>query len=63
MTKVDPRRLVFFGLMWIAAVSIWRVGATTDMTFWQISIPLMLMGLGLPFFFVPITAHRARQRR
>lgn len=57
MAKVDPRRLVCFGLLWIAAVSIWRVGATTDMTFWQVSVPLMLLGLGLPFFFLPITAH------
>jgi DHA2 family multidrug resistance protein len=57
MTKVDPRRLVCFGLVWIAAVSVWRVGATTDMTFWQVSVPLMLLGLGLPFFFLPITAH------
>ena len=57
MTKVDPRRLVCFGMLWIGAVSIWRMGATTDMTFWQVSVPLMLMGLGLPFFFLPITAH------
>src|SRR4026208_2225268 len=57
MTKVDPRRLVCFGMLWIAGVSIWRMGATTDMTFWQVSVPLMLLGLGLPFFFLPITAH------
>jgi hypothetical protein len=31
--------------------------ATTDMTFWQVSVPLMLLGLGLPFIFLPITAH------
>jgi MFS family permease len=57
MTKVDPRRLVCFGMLWIGAVSLWRMGSTTDMTFWQVSVPLMLMGLGLPFFFLPITAH------
>jgi DHA2 family multidrug resistance protein len=57
MTKVDPRRLVCFGMLWIGAVSLWRMGATTDMTFWQVSVPLMLLGLGLPFFFLPITAH------
>ncbi|MGH8236862.1 MAG: hypothetical protein ACREXP_07535 [Steroidobacteraceae bacterium] len=27
------------------------------MTFWQVSVPLMLLGLGLPIFFLPITAH------
>ena len=25
------------------------------MSFWQISIPLLFMGIGLPFFFVPVT--------
>jgi MFS transporter, DHA2 family, multidrug resistance protein len=57
MAKVDPRRLVSFGLVWLAVVSAWRIGATTDMTFWQVSMPLLLMGLGLPFFFIPVTSH------
>jgi DHA2 family multidrug resistance protein len=26
------------------------------MTYWQIAIPLLAMGVGLPFFFVPVTA-------
>jgi len=54
--KVDPRRLIFFGLVWLAGVTALRTVATTDMTYWQISLPLILMGLGLPFFFVPLTA-------
>jgi MFS transporter, DHA2 family, multidrug resistance protein len=54
-TKVDPRKLVFFGLLWLGGVLALRTGATTDMTFWQISGPLLMMGLGLPFFFVPVT--------
>jgi MFS transporter, DHA2 family, multidrug resistance protein len=54
-TKVDPRKLVFFGLVWLGGVLSLRTFATTDMTFWQISRPLLMMGLGLPFFFVPIT--------
>jgi MFS transporter, DHA2 family, multidrug resistance protein len=54
-TRVDPRRLVFFGLAWLGGVLAFRTMATTDMTFWQISGPLLAMGLGLPFFFVPIT--------
>jgi DHA2 family multidrug resistance protein len=56
MTKTDPRRLVFAGLAWLALVMMWRTIATTDMTYWQIARPLVLMGLGLPFFFVPLTA-------
>ena len=54
--KTDPRRLIFLGLVWLAGIMMIRTIATTDMTYWQISVPLLLMGLGLPFFFVPITA-------
>lgn len=54
--KLDPRRLVFFGLMWIAAVMLLRTYVTMDVTYWQIAIPLILMGFGLPLFFVPLTA-------
>jgi len=54
--KVDPRRLIFGGLVWLAIVTMLRTVATTDMTYWQIAHPLILMGLGLPFFFVPLTA-------
>jgi MFS transporter, DHA2 family, multidrug resistance protein len=54
-TKVDPRKLVFFGLTWLGGVLALRTVATTGMSFWQISGPLLMMGLGLPFFFVPVT--------
>jgi DHA2 family multidrug resistance protein len=54
-TKVDPRKLIFFGLVWLGGVLAFRTIATTDMSFWQISGPLLAMGLGLPFFFVPVT--------
>jgi DHA2 family multidrug resistance protein len=56
LAKVDPRRMIFIGLIWIAIVTWLRSSVTNDVTYWQISIPLMLMGLGLPFFFVPLTA-------
>jgi len=56
LSKVDPRRMIFTGLLWIAIVTWLRSSVTNDVTYWQISIPLMLMGLGLPFFFVPLTA-------
>lgn len=56
MAKVDPRRLVFIGLIWLALVTAIRCMVTNDVTYWQISIPLALMGFGLPFFFVPLTA-------
>jgi MFS transporter, DHA2 family, multidrug resistance protein len=56
MSKADPRRLVFIGLIWLAGVTASRAFLTVDATYWQISIPLLLMGAGLPFFFVPLTA-------
>jgi len=56
MTKLDPRRLIFCGVMWLACVTTIRVGYTTEASYWQIALPLLLMGLGMPFFFVPLTA-------
>ena len=55
-TKKDPRMLVFGGVMWIGLIIGYRAIATTDMTYWDISWPLILMGLGMPFFFIPSTA-------
>ena len=54
-SKVDPRRLVFGGVIGLGLVTLWRTVATTDMGFWHISVPLMFMGLAMPFFFIPTT--------
>ena len=54
-SKRDPRLLVFMGVIWMGLVTLWRGGATTDMGFWNIAIPLMVMGFGLPLFFIPTT--------
>jgi DHA2 family multidrug resistance protein len=54
--KLDPRRIVFTGLVWIGLVMLLRTTLTSDATYWQIAIPLILMGIGLPLFFVPLTA-------
>lgn len=54
-SKFDPRKLVFAGVVWMGVVTFWRTIATTDMGFWDISIPLVVMGFALPFFFIPTT--------
>lgn len=54
--KFDPRRIVFAGLVWIGGVTLLRTALTTDVTYWQIVLPLVLMGIGMPLFFVPLTA-------
>ena len=53
--KMDPRPLVFAGVMWLGAVTLYRSFATTDMGFWQVALPLLFQGVGMPFFFVPLT--------
>jgi DHA2 family multidrug resistance protein len=54
--KVDLRRLVFGGVAWLGLVTLLRAIATTDMGYWDVSQPIMLMGLGMPFFFIPTTS-------
>jgi len=57
MTKIrDPRLIVFVGLAWIALIMYLRTALTSDVTYWQIAQPLLFMGIGLPLFFVPLTA-------
>lgn len=53
--KVDPRRLIFGGVLWMGLVTIWRMTSNSDMGYWDVSLPLMFLGLGIPFFFVPTT--------
>jgi len=53
--RVDARKLVFGGVVWLGIITLYRTIATTDMDYWSVSLPLMLMGLGLPFFFIPLT--------
>lgn len=54
--KMDPRKLVFVGVLWLGLMTLYRTVATTDMTYWDVALPLMLLGLGMPFFFIPSTA-------
>ncbi|MBN8443691.1 MAG: DHA2 family efflux MFS transporter permease subunit [Thauera sp.] len=54
-TRGDPRKLVFAGVIWMGLVTLWRTVATTDMGFWDIALPLLVMGFALPFFFIPTT--------
>lgn len=53
--KIDARRLVFLGVTWMALTILWRSFFTTDVTYLDNALPILLMGIGLPFFFVPLT--------
>lgn len=53
--KNDARCLVFGGVLWMGLMTYMLSFSTTNMTFYQIAWPLLLQGLGLPFFFLPLT--------
>ncbi|WP_294394830.1 DHA2 family efflux MFS transporter permease subunit [uncultured Sphingomonas sp.] len=53
--KFDPRLLVSGGMIWLAFALFQRTNWTAEADYWTLAIPHMLNGLGLPFFFVPIT--------
>jgi DHA2 family multidrug resistance protein len=53
--KVDPRRLLGFGLIATACAMFWISTFSLDVGYWNFWWPLMLQGAGLGFIFVPIT--------
>lgn len=54
-SKIDVRRLVFGGVVWMGLSVLWCTGFTTDMGFWDVALPMLVLGFGMPFFFVPTT--------
>ena len=54
VAKVDARKIAFVAIFWLGAITLWRSVATTDMSNWNVSLPLLFMGLGLPFFFISL---------
>lgn len=55
-SKIDPRPFVFVGVLWLGFWTFYRSDANLDMTFAQISWPMFFQGIGMPLFFVPLTA-------
>ena len=54
-SKVDPRGLVCFGILWLGFTALLRVHWTSGADFWTLAFPQMLQGIGMPFFFIPLT--------
>ncbi len=52
--RVDPRQLIFAGVLWLALVTLMRSSGAAQMTFAQVAWPVFLTGFGLPFFFIPL---------
>jgi MFS transporter, DHA2 family, multidrug resistance protein len=53
--KFDPRLLVSFGMVWMAGCTFVRHDWTSNVDYWTLALPHLFMGLGMPFFFVPLT--------
>jgi MFS transporter, DHA2 family, multidrug resistance protein len=53
--RFDPRALVSFGMTWMAATIFVRANWTSSTDYWSLALPHLAMGLGMPFFFVPLT--------
>jgi DHA2 family multidrug resistance protein len=54
VTKTDPRRLVTFGILWMAMVMFWRSTLVQGLSFHQLILPQLAQGLAMPFFFIPL---------
>ncbi|WGS54813.1 DHA2 family efflux MFS transporter permease subunit [Paraburkholderia sp. D15] len=54
--RFDARVLVTFGFLVFAGVLWWDAHFTLTMTFTQIVTPGLIQGIGLPCFFIPLTA-------
>jgi DHA2 family multidrug resistance protein len=53
--KIDPRKLVTIGTLWLAMSATLRTFWSTDVGYWTLAFPHILNGFGMPLFFVPIT--------
>src|SRR3546814_8167507 len=54
--KIDIRLSISAGILWMAFVSVLRAGWTADVDYWTLAWPHILQGIGMPFFFVGLTA-------
>ena len=54
--KLDSRAIVFTGVGWIGLMTLWQISGNTEMTYWDVALPFLFMGIGLPMFFVPVTS-------
>lgn len=51
---LDTRKLVSLSIVWIGIVNTMRAFGTTDMTYWDVALPILFQGAAMPFFFIPV---------
>ena len=52
---IDARKLICFGICVMAGVSILRASFDISVPFGLVIVPQILLGIGIPFFFIPLT--------
>jgi DHA2 family multidrug resistance protein len=56
ITRIDVRLTISAGILWMAVMSIVRASWNADVGYWTLALPHILQGIGMPFFFVGLTA-------
>jgi MFS transporter, DHA2 family, multidrug resistance protein len=56
LTKIDPRISVTFGVLWLGMVTALRTTWSTDSSWFDLVLPHLLTGIGMPFFFIGLTS-------
>lgn len=52
---IDPRIVIFIGLMGLGMVHVWRAGFNPDVTFMQMMWPTLISGIFMVMFFIPVS--------
>lgn len=55
VNRFDVRVMVCAGLLWLGAMTVVRTYWSTDSDYWQLALPHILQGIGMPFFFIGLT--------
>jgi DHA2 family multidrug resistance protein len=54
-SKIDLRYTVTFGILWLCFVTLLRTRWDAAPDYWTLAIPHLLLGIGMPFFFIGLT--------
>jgi DHA2 family multidrug resistance protein len=52
---IDPRLIIWLGVVWLGVIMVWRMNFTPEITFLQMGLPMLLTGPAMVMFFVPVT--------
>ncbi len=55
-TRFDVRILASCGMAWMAMTTLLRTGWATGDDYWTLALPQLIQGVGMPFFFISLTA-------